>query len=87
MVALWPPRAGASQALQPVFDVLGIQEDKVVRCMLASMPPGVDIPVHHDCGFWVRHTHRVHVPITTNVDEVSETTARATVADGGGGKA
>lgn len=24
---------------------------------------GVVIPVHHDTGHWVKHTHRVHVPI------------------------
>jgi hypothetical protein len=26
---------------------------------------GVIIPVHHDTGHWVKHTHRVHVPIIT----------------------
>jgi hypothetical protein len=30
---------------------------------------GVDIPIHHDTGEWVKHTHRVHVPIITG-DEV-----------------
>jgi hypothetical protein len=32
---------------------------------LASMPPGATIPVHHDTGEWVKHTHRIHVPIIT----------------------
>lgn len=25
----------------------------------------MDIPVHHDTGYWVKHTHRVHVAIET----------------------
>lgn len=58
------------QALQPVLDVLGIPEGKIIRCLLASMPPGCVIPIHHDTGHWVRHTHRVHVPIITDVAEV-----------------
>eukprot|EP00537_Pseudo-nitzschia_pungens_P008919 CAMPEP_0172380400 /NCGR_PEP_ID=MMETSP1060-20121228/70420_1 /TAXON_ID=37318 /ORGANISM="Pseudo-nitzschia pungens, Strain cf. cingulata" /LENGTH=745 /DNA_ID=CAMNT_0013108153 /DNA_START=31 /DNA_END=2268 /DNA_ORIENTATION=+ len=35
----------------------------VVRALLASLPPGATIPVHHDSGEWVKKTHRVHVPI------------------------
>nr|QID90271.1 sulfotransferase [Saccharina japonica] len=58
------------QALQPVLDVLGIPEGKVMRCLLASMPPGCVIPVHHDTGLWVQHTHRIHVAVTTDVAEV-----------------
>ncbi|CAM9242641.1 unnamed protein product [Pylaiella littoralis] len=58
------------QALQPVLDVLGIREDKMVRCLLASMPPACVIPVHHDTGHWVQHSHRVHVAIVTDVAEV-----------------
>jgi len=50
-------------AVQPVLDVLGITRDLVVRCLLAGLPPGTTIPVHHDTGEWVRHTHRVHVPV------------------------
>ena len=30
------------------------------------MPPGVKIPVHHDTGYWVKYTHRVHVAIITD---------------------
>jgi hypothetical protein len=25
----------------------------------------MSIPVHHDTGYWVKHTHRIHVPIIT----------------------
>lgn len=42
----------------------------MVRCLLASMPPGCVIPVHHDTGHWVKHSHRVHVAIVTDVAEV-----------------
>jgi len=38
----------------------------VVRALLASLPPGVTIPVHNDSGEWVKTTHRVHVPILVN---------------------
>lgn len=30
------------------------------------MPPGCIIPVHHDTGYWVKHTHRLHVAIITD---------------------
>lgn len=42
----------------------------MVRCLLASMPPGCVIPVHHDTGHWVKHSHRIHVAIVTDVAEV-----------------
>ncbi|CAN0366977.1 unnamed protein product, partial [Ectocarpus sp. 13 AM-2016] len=71
-----------SQALQPVLDVLGIPEEKMVRCLLASMPPGCVIPVHHDTGHWVKHTHRVHVAVVTDVSEVSESKQHRTNAEG-----
>eukprot|EP00536_Pseudo-nitzschia_multiseries_P003245 jgi/Psemu1/185426/e_gw1.48.116.1 len=64
------------QALEPIIDVLfpnnGNNNDNndnnnnnrvVVRALLASLPPGATIPVHHDTGEWVKTTHRVHVPI------------------------
>ena len=66
-------------ALQPILDCLDLSstddlqpEDKkiakryLVRALLASLPPGVTIPVHHDTGEWVKHTHRVHVPVLVN---------------------
>jgi len=32
------------------------------------MPPDMEIPVHHDTGLWVKHTHRIHVAIDTGAD-------------------
>jgi hypothetical protein len=56
--------------LLPIYNAVGIEETQVVRSLLASMPPGLSIPVHHDTGYWVKHTHRLHVAIETgkNVD-------------------
>jgi hypothetical protein len=43
----------------------------MVRLLLASLPPGLTIPVHEDAGAWVGKTHRVHVPIIVeHVDEI-----------------
>ena len=53
-------------AIQPILDTLHIQQSQVVRCILAGLPPGTTIPVHHDTGEWVKHTHRIHVPIIVN---------------------
>lgn len=50
-------------AIQPILDVLQIKQSQMVRCLLAALPPGVTIPIHHDTGEWVKYTHRVHVPI------------------------
>lgn len=58
------------QHLLPIYNAIGIDESRVVRCLLASMPPNMSIPVHHDTGYWVKHTHRLHVAIDTNVAEV-----------------
>jgi hypothetical protein len=52
--------------VEPIYQAFGIPSERVVRCLFASMPPGAFIKVHHDTGLWVKHTHRVHVPITTN---------------------
>ena len=51
--------------LLPIYQAIGVDESKVVRCLLASMPPGMSIPVHHDTGYWVKHTHRCHVAIVS----------------------
>jgi len=61
----WHSRPDFRTAIDPILQVLGIREPKrqLVRLLLASLPPGVTIPVHHDTGEWVRQTHRVHVPI------------------------
>lgn len=53
-------------AIEPIYQKFGIPSERVVRCLFASMPPGAFIKVHHDTGLWVKHTHRVHVPITSN---------------------
>lgn len=52
--------------LEPVFQQIGVPFDRVIRCILASMPPGADIPAHHDTGNWVSHSHRMHIPIFTS---------------------
>lgn len=52
--------------LTQVYEAIGIDESRVVRSLLARMPAGVDIPPHHDTGFWVKHTHRCHLAIQTS---------------------
>lgn len=47
--------------LKEIYSAIGVDESKVVRSLLARMPPNMDIPVHHDTGYWVKHTHRIHV--------------------------
>ena len=51
------------EVLLPIYKAIGIPEHRIVRSLLASMPPGMSIPVHHDTGYWVKHTHRLHVAI------------------------
>lgn len=51
--------------LHSVYDAIGIKEDRIVRSLLARMPERVTIPVHHDTGYWVRHTHRCHLALVT----------------------
>ena len=58
------------KAIQPILDCLGIAPSQMVRCLLAALPPGVTIPVHHDTGEWVKYTHRVHVPIIVPDEEL-----------------
>jgi hypothetical protein len=53
-------------AVQPFFDAVGVPARRVVRCLLARLPPGVTIPVHHDSGLWVSRTHRCHAPVATD---------------------
>jgi hypothetical protein len=59
----WHGRSDIRDAIQPILDQLAISPDRIARLLLASLPPGVTIPVHHDTGEWVKHTHRVHVPV------------------------
>jgi hypothetical protein len=54
------------EELSPIFQQLNIPEECVVRCLLARLPPGAVIPVHHDTGLWSTRTHRVHVPLVTS---------------------
>ena len=56
------------QELVPIFEQINIPVNRVVRCILASMPPGAIIPVHHDTGSWVHFTHRMHIPVFTSPD-------------------
>ena len=57
--------------LAPIYAAAGItDESRIVRSLLASMPPGALIPVHHDTGYWVKHTHRVHVAIDSSSNQV-----------------
>ena len=53
------------QHLLPIYESVGVNERRVVRSLLASMPPGMTIPVHNDSGYWVKKTHRLHVAIDT----------------------
>ena len=61
-------RSAASPLTRPPDGPTGSR--RIVRMLLASMPPGVTIPVHHDTGEWVAKSHRVHVPIITTPAEV-----------------
>jgi hypothetical protein len=60
-----------STAFEPILQLLGTTQDKVVRMLLASMPPACVIPPHHDTGYWVRKTHRIHVPLVTDTSVVN----------------
>eukprot|EP01050_Picozoa_sp_SAG11_P003166 SAG11_NODE_173_length_13507_cov_10.489931_8_plen_80_part_00 len=53
-----------------ILDTLGVQEDRLIRCLLAAMPPGQHIPTHHDTGIWVPRCHRLHVPLVTDPSKV-----------------
>jgi len=75
-------------AIIPILQELGIQEGHVARMLLASMEPGVVIPVHHDTGDWVKMMHRVHVAVQTNetvrflVGKTEDKLERIRVAEG-----
>ena len=56
--------------LEPIFQALNIDASRVVRCLLAGLPPGSVIPRHHDRGEWVKYTHRIHLPVITNATKV-----------------
>ena len=44
----WHERSDWRAAIEPFFDAVGVSSDRVVRCLLAKLPPGTTIPVHHD---------------------------------------
>ena len=52
--------------LHQVYASVGVDPSRVVRSLLARMPAGAKIPVHHDTGYWVKHTHRCHLAVETS---------------------
>ena len=54
----WSTHPSWEPHLDAIYESIGVDKKKVVRSLLASMPPGVDIPIHHDTGLWVKHCHR-----------------------------
>ena len=67
----WHQHPQMRESIQPILDALKVEPNRIVRMLFAALPPTVTIPVHHDTGEWVHHTHRVHVPIVVmNPDEV-----------------
>jgi hypothetical protein len=52
--------------LLPVLKHLGVEPSRLLRCVMARLPAGVVIPVHHDTGKWVAAAHRVHIPLITH---------------------
>jgi hypothetical protein len=66
-----------ASSVAPILKTLNITKERIVRMILASLPPGITIPVHQDSGEWVKCTHRIHVPILVhNVDKILFTVAR-----------
>lgn len=59
-----------SEQLFPIWRQLEINPNRIVRCLLARLPPGFEITTHHDTGLWATRTHRCHVPVITNPDLV-----------------
>ncbi|CCI45424.1 unnamed protein product [Albugo candida] len=52
--------------LDAIISQIGIAWNRIVRCILARIPSNSSIPVHHDTGYWVSQTHRIHIPIYTD---------------------
>ena len=57
----WSRNEEWKNLLSPIYSAIGVDENRIIRSLLASMPPGMTIPVHHDTGYWVKHAHRIHV--------------------------
>lgn len=67
----WHKRPDIRKAVQSILDSLNVEPNRIVRMLLAALPPSTTIPVHHDTGEWVKHTHRIHVPIIVeNPDKI-----------------
>ncbi len=67
----WYSNPAMKEAVQPILDSLKIKPGRIVRLIMAALPPHTTIPVHHDTGAWVSKTHRVHVPIVVdNPDQI-----------------
>ena len=56
--------------LRPIFESVNINPNRLIRCMLARIPPKTHIGMHHDTGRWTTLSHRMHIPIFTNVNKV-----------------
>ena len=56
--------------IKPILQHLGLKSSQIVRMMLARIPPGCHITMHHDTGRWTTRTHRMHIPVVTNPDVV-----------------
>lgn len=52
--------------LDPILESCGVPRERIIRCLLASMPPHTVIPPHHDSGYWVPRSRRLHCAIKTN---------------------
>ena len=64
------PEKSWRAAVMPILTSLGVPENRLIRCLLAAMPPGQHIPTHHDTGVWVPRCHRIHVPLVTDPSKV-----------------
>ena len=58
------------ELIDPILDSCGVPRERIIRCLLASMPPRTVIPPHHDSGYWVPRSRRLHCAIKTNPDVV-----------------
>ena len=56
--------------IDPILESCGVPRERIIRCLLASMPPRTVIPPHHDSGYWVPRSRRLHCAVKTNPDVV-----------------
>eukprot|EP00924_Labyrinthula_sp_SR-Ha-C_P013089 maker-scaffold_12-snap-gene-9.6-mRNA-1 protein AED:0.00 eAED:0.00 QI:29/1/1/1/1/1/2/113/654 len=72
-------------ALEEIFSALNLKRTQIIRCLLAKLPCGVSIPVHHDTGLWSTKSHRMHVPLVTssqNGNEKAEVVFKSGLTEG-----